>query len=495
MITSILSLMVAPWSLAGTALFLLVFWAWSKTKLKYEGFNIPPFPAPSKPFIGHMLLMKGDLMENLAWMRKKAGDIFSLSLGGRHMIVVNGLENIRQILIKHGDFAADRPVDLSSQIVGEENHGLMSSRGANWKEQRSTVVAILREFGMGKDIMTKKTELEVQFLIEKLASFQGKVVSDLVFILNVALSNIVCSVIVGDRFGYEDEYFKRVIKNVDAFVTKMPPYWIMFAATFLQKVPGDLFGIKDWTGSLEDLNINFCKFQIDKIKKEFDPDAEPENFISAYLLMMHKKTESGNHSHLDETNLIANIKALLLGGTETSSNTIMWCVLFCLHHPEVQEKVYEEIKTQVGTGRAPNTLDMPKLPYLSAVIRETQRLGGVAYILMRLVTENFQVNGHLFPKGSHLLINLNSALQDEAIWENPDEFYPERFLDARGQLIKPSEFLPFGLGRRVCPGEALARVELDLFLSSMFQRFRFEPEDPHAELPPLKDCELFSKLS
>ena len=184
--------------------------------------------------------------------------------------------------------------------------------------------------------------------------------------------------------------------------------------------------------------------------------------------------------------MVSVIKSLILAGTETTSTTINWCVLFCLHHPQVQEKVFNEIKTHVGTGRTPNTSDIPNLRYLSAVIRETQRLGSVAPILSRLVTSNFEVQGFLIPKDSQLMLNLTSALQDEGTWENPDKFLPERFLDASGNLIKPNALIPFGIGRRLCPGESLAKMELDLFLSAMFQRFRFEPEDPTAELPSLE---------
>ncbi|KAK3777617.1 hypothetical protein RRG08_021733 [Elysia crispata] len=485
MLTYLLGALIAPWTLIIGILVLAIYWAWSKTRLRYEGFNIPPFPAPAKPFLGHVLLMKGDINDTFSWMRKKAGDIFSLNLAGQHLIVVNGFENMRDILVKHADITSDRPVDLSSQVIGEENHGLMTSRGPNWKEQRSTSMAILREFGMGKNIMAQKAESEVQIYIEKLASFHGKAI-DLPLLNNAAVCNVVCSIIVGDRFDYDDEYFQRMIKNLNAFVVKTPPLWVLYAATVFKRLPGDLFGIKDWETCVNDLNENFSKFQINRIKQDFSPDNEPENFIMAYLQEMHKKKESQTPTYLDEPNLISVIKSLFSAGTETISTTINWCVLFCLHHPEIQEKVFDEIKTHVGTARTPNTSDMPNLRYLSAVIRETQRLGGVAPILSRLVTDNFEVQGYLVPKGSQLMLNLNSALQDEDIWENADKFHPERFLDTSGHLIKPNEFVPFGLGRRICPGEALARMELDLFLASLFQRFRFVPEDPTAELPSLK---------
>ncbi|GFS08501.1 cytochrome P450 2U1 [Elysia marginata] len=486
MLSYLADVLSSTWVLIGSIACLLVFWAWSKTRLKHEGLNIPPYPAPARPFIGHMMLMKGDIVENCARFRKQAGDIYSLNIGGTHLIVINGLENVRQVLIKHADLCSDRPVDLSSQFLKEDNHGLVVSRGANWKEQRSTSLAILREFGMGKDIMSKKTETEAHMFMEKLASFQGKPIDSFPVLANAAACNVVCSIIVGDRFDYEDGYFKQAIENLNTWVTKMPSLWILYVATFLKILPGDLFGIKAWKASVDEMNEKFSEYQIDRIKKESNPEQEPDNFISAYLREMRRKKENGTPTCLDERNLVTTIRNLFLAGTETVSSTITWCVLFCLHHPEVQEKVYHEIQTHVGTSRAPTKSDMPNLRYLTAVVRETQRLGGVAYLLSRQVTENFEVKGYLIPKKSQLLLNLNSALHDADLWENPRKFCPERFLDAQGQPIKPNEFLPYGLGRRFCMGEALAKVELDIFLASMFQRFRFEPGEPGTELPPLE---------
>ncbi|KAK3736442.1 hypothetical protein RRG08_030496 [Elysia crispata] len=392
---------------------------------------------------------------------------------------------MREVLIKHADKTQDRPVDLSSRVLGEEYRGLRSSRGGNWTEQRAVTHSILREFGMGKQLMTEKVKAEVKIYVEKLASFKGQAI-DLCPVVSAAVCNIVCSVTVGHRFDYDDEYLKRMMKNSNAFVTRAPSLLVFYAGMLLKRLPGDVFGIKDWEHRISDLNDNFCKFQINRIKQEFSPGTVPENFIAAYLQEMHKREESSAPTFLDEPNLVSLMKSLIVAGTETSSTTISWCVLFCLHHPEVQEKVFDEIKTHVGTSRAPDMSDMPNLRYLSAVVRETQRLGGIGPLTVRDVTENFEVHGYLIPQGSQVFVHLNSALHDENVWENSNKFYPERFLDASGHLLKPNEFIPFGLGRRNCVGEAMARTELDFFLASMFQRFRFEPEDPTAELPPLK---------
>ncbi|RUS89046.1 hypothetical protein EGW08_003217 [Elysia chlorotica] len=485
MLFDVLCAMFIPWTLAGTALVLLVYYAWTKTRLKYEGSNIPPFPAPAKPFLGHTMLMKGDVLENFDWMRKKAGDIFSLNILGQHLVVVHGYENIREVLVTHAEVTLDRPVDMSSQVLREENHGLFSSRGANWKEQRAVTHSILREFGMGKNLMEEKVAAEVQVFLKTLAGLDGKPV-DLSSITSPAVCNIICSMAIGERFDYNDEYFRRMMENSNAFFVNAPPVWVFNAAAFFRMLPGDMFGIKEWEARITDLHTNFCKFQVNKVKEKTEEGEEPKNFIAAYLQEMNKRAKGEKATFLDEPNLVSIIKSLLVAGTETSSTTINWCVLYCLHHPRVQEKVFEEIQAHVGTSRPPSISDMSKLRYLTAVIRETQRLCSVGPISARVVTDSFQLGGFLIPKDSQVMLNYVSAHQDEDVWENPKEFYPERFLDADGELVKRNELVPYGVGRRVCVGEALARIELDLFLAAMFQKFQFKPEDPTAELPPLK---------
>ncbi|RUS72598.1 hypothetical protein EGW08_019633 [Elysia chlorotica] len=486
MLSFLLSAVTSPWTLAAGALSLLVCYAWMKTRLKHgSSSNIPPFPAPAAPFLGHtLLLLKSDLLGSITRMRGKAGNVFSLNLLGQHLIVVSGYAPMREVLTRHADKTQDRPVDLSSQILGEEDHGLMSSRGDNWKEQRATALSILRELGLGKNVLATKTEEEVAIYIERLSSLQGKA-TDFRPLISAAVSNIICSIVFGHRFDYGDEYFNRIMENLNKFGAKLPHPLIFYAATYIKKLPADIFGLKEWLACIDELYTNFICLQTNKIKESYSPDTDPHNFIHAYLKLMRQKQESGTPTYLDEPNLVSNVKSIFGAGTETTGTTINWCVLYCLHHPAIQDKVFQEIDSHVGTARSPRMSDMAQLPFLTAVIRETLRIRGVLPIMAREVTRSFQLQGYLIPEGSQIIFNLKSALMDPDTWENPDEFLPERFLDSDGRLVKPSEFIPFAIGRRVCPGESMALMELHLFLASMFQRFRFEPEDSSAELPSL----------
>ncbi|XP_061048048.1 cytochrome P450 2U1 isoform X2 [Eubalaena glacialis] len=144
-----------------------------------------------------------------------------------------------------------------------------------------------------------------------------------------------------------------------------------------------------------------------------------------------------------------------------------------------KEKVHEEIERVIGGDRAPSLTDKARMPYTEATIMEVQRLSVVVPLsIPHMTSEKTVLQGYTIPKGTIILPNLWSIHRDPAIWEKPNDFYPNRFLDDQGQLIKKETFIPFGIGKRVCMGEQLAKMELFLMFVSLMQSFTFAlPKD------------------
>jgi len=171
-----------------------------------------------------------------------------------------------------------------------------------------------------------------------------------------------------------------------------------------------------------------------------------------------------------------------LAGAETTSTTLTWECLIMSHYPELQEKLYEEINKVVGLGRPPSLTDRPNMPYTEAFISEAMRYSSLVPLgVFHGVMEDAEFKGYIIPKDTIIIANQYSVMHDETIWGDPENFRPERFLSEDGKsVIRHDALIPFSVGKRVCPGETLARDELFLFTTAIFQRFQigFVPNKP-----------------
>ncbi|KAL5540544.1 hypothetical protein UlMin_043247 [Ulmus minor] len=170
------------------------------------------------------------------------------------------------------------------------------------------------------------------------------------------------------------------------------------------------------------------------------------------------------------------IMNIVLGGTDTTSTMVEWAMAELLKNPEAMTKVQEEVTQVVGSNNSLEEFHLPKLAYLEAVIKETFRLHPALPLLVpRCPSQSTTIGGYKIPKGSRIFLNVGVVQKDPSIWENPLEFRPERFLmnnassfDLAGNNLN---FLPFGSGRRLCPGIPLADRMLKYVMASFLHLF------------------------
>lgn len=171
---------------------------------------------------------------------------------------------------------------------------------------------------------------------------------------------------------------------------------------------------------------------------------------------------------------------IFTAGTDTSSRTIEWAMAELLQNPVRLAKVRNELASVIGPEREMEESDIGRLPYLQAVIKETMRLHPpVPFLLPRRAQETVELGGYLIPEDAKLLVNIWAIGRDETTWPDPLKFFPERFLekeiDFRGRDF---EFIPFGAGRRICPGLPLAYRMVHLMVGSLLHRFEWKlPEE------------------
>jgi len=168
----------------------------------------------------------------------------------------------------------------------------------------------------------------------------------------------------------------------------------------------------------------------------------------------------------------------ILVGMETTSTTLKWALLFLTLHQDVQDRCRNEVYEVVGSAKV-TVANRPSMPFLQATIAEIQRLSSVSTFVPHVTTAPTKVGEFNFPKNSFFNVNLRFIMNDPAHFDKPEQFNPDRFISEDGRYIKNERVIPFGIGRRHCMAEQLARNEIFIFLADLLQQLRFLPPRDH----------------
>ncbi|XP_052086674.1 cytochrome P450 2C8-like isoform X1 [Mytilus californianus] len=461
--------MLDLWTVLLCLCVLCLYILWTKT---VRNDTLPPGP-PTVPFVGNLNLKLDNLPENFRGFRQTYGDVFSLILGSKTMVVVNGLEALKEIFVKNGDVTSER---ADSFITRELSHykGIVSSSGSLWKEHRTFTLGALREFGFGKKSLESKIMEEAEVLMKLIEEKIGQPFN-IRQLLYLSFSNITCSIVFGQRYEYTDKRFMSLLDKIKENTNSVNITMLATTFPFLQYIPRDPFGIKRTV-----TNADVVRKHLENIVKEHEETFDENNlrdYVDVFLKRM--RSEKGNpKTTFDHGQLTCTIGDLFVAGTDTTSTALQWFIAMLINHPEVQDEMRKEINNVIGTSRYPCMQDKPKLPYTEAVLNEVLRFGCIApFTLPHGLTKDFNYKGYVIPKGSQLMPNLHSVLYDPEIFDDPEAFCPTRFLDTDRKLINLDKVLAFGLGRRVCLGESLARMEFFLFATILIQRFKLNAAD------------------
>ncbi|XP_075302332.1 cytochrome P450 2G1-like isoform X2 [Opisthocomus hoazin] len=441
--------------------------------------RLPPGP-PALPLLGNLLqISPTSTLQSLLKLSKKYGPVFTVYVGSRRVVVLSGHAAVREALVGNAEAFAGRG-RLPTVEETFRGHGVVFSGGERWRQLRRFSLTTLRDFGMGRGALESRIQEEAQALLQELRRTQGQPF-DPTFKVGCAVSNVICSVVFGNRFEYGDPEFLELLQMINEVFQEIGTPWAQFydmAETFLKHLPGPHTKVPRLLARVR----SFIARRVQDNARSLEPGC-PRDFIDCFLLQMEKeKHRPGSEFTLE--NLELTVLNLFFAGTETVGSTLRYGFLMLMKHPEVQEKVQEEIERVIGRGRVPAAEDRGRMPYTDAVIHELQRCGDLLPLsLPHRVTRDTLFRGYLIPKDTEVYPLLSSALRDPAAFPRPDAFDPANFLAADGTFRKNEAFVPFSAGKRVCLGEALARMELFLFLTAVLQSFRLRPLVPPAQLP------------
>ncbi|KAM6914226.1 cytochrome P450 2K1-like [Lycodopsis pacificus] len=431
----------------------------------------PPGPRPLPVFGNLLQLNLKSLHSTLFELSKKHGSVFTVYLGTNKVVVLAGYKAVKEALVSYAEEFGDRDIGPIFYDLNQ-GHGILFANGESWKEMRRFALTTLRDFGMGKRLSEHKILEECQHLMQEFEKHKGKPF-DTACPLNHATSNIISAIVYGSRFDYNDSRFQNLVRRANENIRilgsasiqlyNMFPRlvsWIKNRQILLKNVAMTVRDVKELMMHLkETLNPHFCR-----------------GLVDCFLIRKQEEEDSCvKDTHYNEKNLIFTVSNLFSAGTDTTATTLRWGLLLMAKYPHIQDQVQEEL-SRVAGSRQIQVNDRKSLPYTDAVIHETQRLASIVPMAIPHKTSRDVIfQGFFIKEGTTVFPLLTSVLHDESEWESPNSFNPSHFLDKEGQFIRRDAFMPFSAGRRACPGESLARMELFLFFTSLLQRFRFTP--------------------
>ncbi|XP_073442599.1 cytochrome P450 2K1-like [Dendrobates tinctorius] len=455
--------------------FVLFFFGWNK-----NAYNLPPGPRPL-PIIGnlHILDMKRPYL-TMHELSKKYGPVYTLQFGVEKVVVICGCEAVKDALVNHADEFSGRPkMALLEEII--KGHGIIFGSMDNWRVMRRFTLSTLRDFGMGKETIENKISEESDFLVQKFRSYKGEPFNNIIN-TTAAVSNIMLSILLGRRFNYEDPTILKLIKMINENTRLMGTTMAMLYNTYPSVMRWFTSVAEKVRRNLNELHA-FIRETFTNQREQLDVN-DQRNLIDSFLVKQREEKPNPKLYFTNE-NLTALLTDLFDAAMESTSTTLRWGLLLVMKYPEIQKKVQSEIDKVIGSN-APQAIHRREMPYTEAVIHEIQRFGNlVPTNVPHATTQDVSFRGYLLPKGIQVIPLLTSVLYDKDHFVKADEFYPEHFLDSSGNFMKKEAFMPFSAGKRSCPGENLAKLQLFMFFTRLLQNFTFKaPPGAALDLTP-----------
>ena len=447
--------------------------------------QLPPGPFPL-PIIGNLHKLAADSRYvDLMAMEKQYGRVFRLYLGSQLAIIVSGAEAVKEVLVTRSADFAGRPSMYTMEVYSQGKAVVLVDYSRQWRLHRKIVVSALKMYinGVLKDGAVINDEFDL--LSKRIQSSNGQP-HDITNEIRLAVMNVICALVFGARYELNDPEFSRFLKMTSGIAKMVASGSVVDVFPWLR-----IFPFK----SIQTLK-ECCKERDGMIGKIYREHVEANRVqnprdLTDTLLKAKKEAEDEDTTakgFLTDQHLILTMAEIFMAGMETTASTLLWALLYLIHNPNIQDMLHEELDQAVGPNRLPELEDRKVLPFLEATITETLRISSLVPLSVpHKATVDATLQGYHIPKGTTVLVNLWSLHHDPDIWDAPNEFRPQRFLDAGCNFVPPKAdlFLPFSAGRRVCLGESLARRQLFLVLARLLHSFKFE-NPPGCDLPTLE---------
>ncbi|KAL8494530.1 hypothetical protein ACS0TY_025369 [Phlomoides rotata] len=440
----------------------------------YKQQNLPPTPLLTLPFLGHLYLLKNPLYRSLAKISDRYGPVMLLNFGSRRVLLVSSPAAAEECLSKNDIIFANRPHLLAGKYIGYNYTSLAwSSYGDHWRNLRKiSSIEILSTHRLQMLYAIREDEINAMIRTLNRASNERKLMNMKTVFFELTM-NVVMRMIAGKRYygenvedAEEARQFMQIVKET-----------FRLGSSHL----GDFLPVVRWLGiSGEEKGLVEVQRRRDVFMQELveeckgrlrsydggEAEGKTKTMMEVLLELQEKEPE-----YYTDTFIRSLMLVMLVAGSDTSAGTMEWALSLMLNNPHVLNKARKEIDDNIGHERLFDEADIAELPYLKCVINETLRLYPAGPLLVpRESSDQCSVGGYRVPRGTMLLVNVWAIHNDPKNWENPREFKPERFEGIEGNR-DGFRSMPFGSGRRSCPGEGLAMRMVGFGLGTLIQCF------------------------
>nr|A0A4D6Q414.1 RecName: Full=Flavonoid 3',5'-hydroxylase CYP75B138; AltName: Full=Cytochrome P450 2; Short=CcCYP2; AltName: Full=Cytochrome P450 75B132 [Crocosmia x crocosmiiflora]QCF41216.1 flavonoid 3'5'-hydroxylase [Crocosmia x crocosmiiflora] len=459
-----------------------------------NGLKLPPGPK-GYPVLGNLPQLGAKPHQALQAFSRVYGPLMRLRLGSVDLVVASSPSVAAQFLKNDSNFCA-RPPNSGAEHMAFNYHDLVfAPYGPRWRLLRKlSAVHLLGPKALDDNQNVREEELAVlaRMLYERSRGGEPVNVGKEMHVCSTnALSRAMMGrrvfekLAVGGGGVEEEEEMKKAEEFKDMVVEVMTLAGVFNIGDFVPWLkPFDIQGV---VRKMKRVHRRYNVF-LDKFIAECRSSAKPgANDLLSVLIGQRGKSD-GSGGEITDTAIKALVLNLLTAGTDTSSSTIEWALTELIRHPDILKKAQQEIDSAVGRDRLVTESDVPKLPYLQAIVKENFRMHPATPLsLPRMSIEECDIGGYHIPKNSTLFVNIWAMGRDPSIWPDPMEFRPSRFLPGgQGEHLEVRgnhfELMPFGAGRRICAGTSMGIRVVHSTVATLIHAFDWKlPEGLTAE--------------
>ncbi|KAK3039880.1 hypothetical protein RJ639_028273 [Escallonia herrerae] len=457
-------------------LFFAVVTAITVSKLRGKRFKLPPGPIPV-PVFGNWLQVGDDLNHrNLTDLAKKFGEVFMLRMGQRNLVVVSSPDLAKEVLHTQGVEFGSRTRNVVFDIfTGKGQDMVFTVYGEHWRKMRRIMTV---PFFTNKVVQQYRYgwEDEVARVVEDVRKNPEAATNGIVLRrrLQLMMYNNMYRIMFDRRFESEEDPLFVKLKALNGERSRLAQSFEYNYGDFIPILRPFLRGYlkickEDNVATLLPDNSKW-KMKLGSTKSM---DSNSLKCAIDHILEAEQKGE------INEDNVLYIVENINVAAIETTLWSVEWGIAELVNHPEIQNKLRQELDTVLGPGVQLTEPDTYKLPYLQAVIKETLRLRmAIPLLVPHMNLHDAKLGSYDIPAESKILVNAWWLANNPAHWKDPQEFRPERFLEEESKVEANGNdfrYLPFGVGRRSCPGIILALPILGITLGRLVQNFELLP--------------------